>query len=42
MVAESGWDIPGSLLLVLDTRECNIDMVLLNGMKEGSSVGFLQ
>jgi hypothetical protein len=30
------------LLLVVDTRECNIDLVLLNGTKEGQSVGFLQ
>ena len=35
MVAENSWDIPGFFLLVLDTRECNIDMVLLNGMKVG-------
>ena len=26
---------------MLDTRECNIDMVLLNGIEEGPSVGFL-
>jgi hypothetical protein len=30
------------LLWVLDTRECNIDMVLLNGMMEGRIVGSLQ
>ncbi len=30
------------LLLVVDSRECNIDMVLLNGMKEGPSVRYLQ
>jgi len=41
MVAENGWDIPGFFLLVLDTRECNIDMVLLNGMKEEAIVRYL-
>jgi len=42
MVAENGWDIPGFFLLVLDTRECNIDLVLLTGIKEWQSVNFLQ
>jgi len=31
-----------ALFWVLDTQKCNIDLVLLNGMKEGLSVGFLQ
>ena len=40
MVAENGWDIPGFFLLLRDTRECILDLVILSGLEGALSAHY--